>query len=357
MCSRNVVIGGGTGNIGKYLTRKLISDGHNVSLISRKNANMMNWVSSTMNSKKCPEIIEWKSIEKEGLPLDTDIVINLAGKSIGKIGPWLPSLKDSIMNSRLNSTKTLAKAIAKSHSPPKVFISASAVGIYECNPAMTYSESDAPVREGKENFFTSLCQKWEDSAYLPKKDGDGIAGSVYTHVYKESHTRIVNPRFGVVLAHNTPPMNLLLMSCFAGGSAVLGSGTQPFPWIHIDDTIEVLLTMIKSEELYGPVNVVAPQIVSNSGFSKALEDACYTERMLPGLPAAIVRLMYGKERADSILLDSPKVIPQKLLDLGFEFKYPDIDSAMRALVEAECTAKPVLRKVLEAKKARSRGNS
>ena len=223
---------------------------------------------------------------------------------------------------------------------------------------MEYSESDPPGF-GREMRTSSLLSAPSGKLVLnfPKTDGSGVAGSVYTRVYDERQTRIVLPRFGVVLANNTPPMDLLLMTCLAGGSAGLGSGKQPFPWVHMDDAVEALLWMINSDEVLGPVNVVAPQIVSNSQFSNALEEACFSKSRVPALPASIVRLMYGKERADNILLDSPKVVPRKLLDGGFQFKYPDIGSAMKAVMEAQCNLSSVYSKLLAFNKSRYTGKS
>ncbi|XP_063685989.1 epimerase family protein SDR39U1-like [Bolinopsis microptera] len=296
---KNIVIGGGTGNIGKYLVSSLIKGGHNVSVISRQ-AWALNKASKVAPAdgarhQMAKNFISWKDIDKDGLPLDTDVVINLSGQSIGKPGPWINSIKKSITSSRIDTTTKLAKAIAKSEAPPKLFISASAVGVYGLDAEKTYTESDPPVAKGKETYFTDLCLKWEESSKLTE----------------ECQTRVVNPRFGVVLAYNTDPMRMLLPQGLLFGGTVVGSGEQPFPWIHIDDTVSALEMMIENEEVSGPVNFVAPQIVDNSQFTRALADACMTSVQKITLPALLVRLMYGTERADCILLDSPKVVPQK----------------------------------------------
>lgn len=317
---KNIVVGGGTGNIGRYLVSSLVKSGHNVSVISRR-AMVLNKIMKTSRSSSShflpQSAISWKDIDREGLPLDTDVVINLTGRSIGNPGPWTNSLKKSIESSRIDTTKRLAKAIEKSEIPPKVFISASAVGAYACDPDKIYTESDVPVTKGRETFFTDLCKKWEESSA----------------VKEECNTRVVNPRFGVVLAYDTPPLTTLMPQTALTGATEVGTGDQPFPWVHMDDAVSAVNFMIENESVSGPVNVVGPQIVDNSQFTEALADACMScvLKNMP-LPAFVVRLLYGTERADNILLDSPKVQPQTLLDLGFQFQHQTIDSALKHVV-------------------------
>eukprot|EP00116_Pleurobrachia_bachei_P007360 sb/3467622/ len=198
---------------------------------------------------------------------------------------------------------------------PSIIISLT--GVYENGNSKVFTEADDPIPSGKSTYFTKLCKKWEETSQLPS----------------EIPTRLVNARFGVVLAHDTEPMSMLLPATLHTAPTIMGHGTQPFPWIHVHDAVSAVIAMMEQTEMSGPVNVVAPNVNTNTDLAHALGKACICGDTTLPLHAGLFRLMYGTERADNILLDSPRVAPGKLVDSGFEFAHPELEGAIEALVQ------------------------
>ncbi|XP_068097815.1 epimerase family protein SDR39U1 isoform X1 [Hyperolius riggenbachi] len=296
-----VLIGGGSGFVGQSLSQLLRKRGHKVTIISRKPGEQK---------------ITWVDVAKEGLP-PCDAVVNLAGENVlNPLRRWTEEFKQEVTSSRIETTRTLRQAIAKSQSPPHSWVLVTGVGYYPPSPTKQYTE-DSPG--GDADFLSRLVKQWEDAAQLPPAGG-------------KSATRLTKVRSGVVLGQSggaLPSMLWPFRFCLGG---VLGSGKQPFPWIHIEDLCRLLCHAIEEEGVEGVLNAVSPSSArdTNADFTQALSKALGRPAML-FTPSFAVQLLLGSDRAP-MLLEGQRVVPQRTLQTGFTFHYPDLDSALRDLV-------------------------
>lgn len=226
-----------------------------------------------------------------------DVVINLAGATINQ--RWTRKAKRKIMNSRIYTTRRLVSIINEMEVKPKVFISASAVGIYPDNGI--YSESSTSVGTG---FLSEVCIRWEDEAQKLSRD-----------------IRLVVARFGVVLSKDggALPKMLLPFRFFVGGK--IASGKQGFSWIHIEDVLHAMLFIIEHKDLSGVVNLVAPQPLTNRAFTKVVAEVMHRPAWLP-LPRRVFRYLYGE--GEELITKGQQAYPVRLLSAGYVFRYSDI---------------------------------
>jgi uncharacterized protein (TIGR01777 family) len=240
-----------------------------------------------------------------------DAVIHLAGDNIAS-GRWNATKKRAIRESRIVPTRRLADAIADlpPDRRPKVFMSASAVGYYGDRGDEVLTE-DAPPGGG---FLADVCDLWEGAAAAAAAAG----------------VRVVHPRIGVVLSPKGGALGKQLFAFRAGAGAVLGSGAQWVAWITIHDVVGALHHCLMNESVSGPVNLTAPNPVTNHEFTKTLGRVLNRPAFL-WLPAAALRVMFG-EVADAALLASLRAVPGKLLDTGFAFDHPNLEPALRFLL-------------------------
>ena len=238
-----------------------------------------------------------------------DAVINLAGASIGD-GRWSPARKALLVQSRLDSTRSLVRFIAQATPPPAVFISSSAVGYYGDRADEELTE-DAPAGTG---FLAELCQQWEAAACEAR-----------THA-----TRVILVRTGIVLDRNAGalPRMLLAFKLFAGGP--FGSGRQYMSWIHRDDWGRLVLWLLNPQAFDGPVNVTAPNPVTNATFARTLGRALGRPAFMPA-PAFALELALG-EMAGPLLLSSQRVLPARAMGAGFSFTYGRLEDALANLL-------------------------
>jgi len=234
-------------------------------------------------------------------------VVNLAGESINS--RWTAARKERILNSRIKTTAGLVKAMTHLKNRPKVFISASAVGYYGPRGDEELSET-APAGT---DFLATVCSRWEEEALRAQDLG----------------VRVVLLRLGVVLALGGGALQQMLLPyrLFAGGP--VGSGRQWFSWIHLEDLMKVIQYALNNNTLEGPVNATVPQPVTNQEFSRILGEVLHRPSWLP-VPAFMMRLVFG-EMAD-MLLNGQRVIPEKLVRSGFEFKYLSPRQALENLL-------------------------
>ena len=294
-----IVIAGGSGFLGTALTRELANNGHDVLILTRQEPREglagVEYVSWTPNGQRGP----WASA------LDgADAVVNLAGESIGG-SRWSTAQKQKLRESRLLATRSLTTAIREAGRPPRVFASGSAVGYYGDRGAEALTEISPPGHD----FLAGLAREWEAAA-------DEIA-----HL-----TRVALLRTGIVLDRREGALPKMLppFKMFVGGP--LGSGTQYMSWIHKGDWVRLTAWAISHEGARGPINVTAPNPVTNAEFSKALGRALHRPSLLPTPPFAL-RLLLG-EMADALLLSGQRALPVRATDLGFSFRYADIDGAL-----------------------------
>lgn len=235
-----------------------------------------------------------------------NVIINLAGAPIMK--RWTESYKKTILLSRIAPTLKITNAIHSLSEKPELFISASATGIYDSNgiwDEMNFSFSN--------DFLAEVCQAWETDAML-------ISG--------ECRTVIV--RFGIVLDKKEGALAKMLPIFRMGFGGPMGSGKQGFSWIHIKDLIGALLFLIKTKEISGPVNLVAPEFSDNKTYSKILAKTLHRPSLFK-VPEFALKLFFGN--GAEVLTTGQKVLPKKLIDSGYRFKFPDLAGALKAILK------------------------
>lgn len=240
-----------------------------------------------------------------------DAVIHLAGESIAAL--WTVRRKRRILESRDQGTRLIATSLAKLQRPPKVMVSASAIGFYgDRAPAETVDES-TPRGAG---FLADVVEVWERA----------------TDPARDAGVRVVNARFGIVLAREGGAFGIMLPIFRLGFGGRLGSGRQMWSWVAVDDVVQGILYCIDHRDLEGPVNLVAPQPVSNLAFTRAVGRVLHRPTLL-GVPAFAMKVVMGR-MAEEMLLSGVRVAPRKLQESGYEFRFPELEVALRHLLDS-----------------------
>ncbi|XP_058127398.1 epimerase family protein SDR39U1 [Anopheles ziemanni] len=289
----HVVIGGGTGFIGRRLAKTLLADGYEVTTISR------------MPGVKR---ISWHELEKEGLPSGTTAVVNLAGQNV--LDPtrrWTPGFKQNVWNSRINTTAACARAIERATVKPSVFVNISGVSHYL--PGKEKHTEESKVSDY--DFMSRLCIEWERAANLSDN----------------SICRSVRIRSGVVLGRDGGMIQSLILPFWFGFGGPVGDGRHDLPWIHQQDLCSLIKFAIEKPEVSGVLNGVAPELATNADFTKAFASALVRPALLP-MPIFALNLIFAEERA-VLLTNGAKVVPQRVLDYGFRYQYPDLKTACK----------------------------
>lgn len=308
----NVLIPGGSGLVGRALSRELISNGHSCWILSRR-------PDAIVDLPAGARVAAWNGTSAEALqPLleGVDAVVNLAGESIG-VGRWTASRKRAILRSRTESSRAVAEALVAVGNQKTVLIQASAVGFYGPREDEEVTEDGSAGND----FLARVCREWE--AASESVEAAGLRRAVI--------------RTGVVLSADAGalPKMLLPFRFFAGGP--LGSGRQFVPWIHIADEAGAIRFLLEDEQARGPFNLVAPGTVTNRQFGQAIGEILGRPSALP-TPALALRTMLGE--MSTLLLDGQRAIPKRLLESGYEFKFPDLESALRNLLGSSAASTP-----------------
>ena len=295
---KKVLISGAGGLVGSFLTENLKQWGkHVVPLVRSKEQEGIFWD---------PDLQRIDARELEGF----DTVIHLAGEPIAN-ARWNEEKKKRIYDSRVIGTRVLSEALATLKKPPKLLISASAVGFYGDRGDTLLSE-ESSVGTG---FLAKVANDWE-AATLPART-NGI--------------RVVQLRFGVVLSTKGGALAKMLTPFRLGVGGVIGSGDQYMSWVSIDDVLGVVEHIMECEKLDGPINVVSPIPVTNRVFTKTLGKVLKRPTILP-MPLFAARLAFG-EMVDEVLLSSARMTPTKLIETGYVFRYPQLEKALEFIVE------------------------
>jgi len=289
-----IVISGASGFIGRALAKAVEDQGHEVVRLVRRAPERSNEVA--WNPDK-------GDIDTRGMR-DCQAVVHLAGENIA--GRWSRKKMLRILDSRMKGTRLLAMAMGRVGGRPKVFISASATGYYGNRAGELLTEQSRPGT----GFLAEVCREWESASWPAAQHG----------------LRVVNPRFGMVLSRDGGALAKMLPAFRFGLGAVLGKGHQYMPWVTIDDAVAAILFAISDETLAGPVNVVAPEIVTNERFTDTLARVLH-RRALVNVPPFVLRLAFG-QMADEVLLSSANVVPQRLTEAGFRFSWPELEPAL-----------------------------
>lgn len=308
----NIVITGATGFVGRPLCAHLISLGHRITALSRDTSKAQSLLGAQAQSVAWGERAEdaWKQAVA-----GADVVIHLAGEAVAG-HKWTPEYKAKIRSSRVDSTRRLVDAMRGLERKPGVFVSTSATGYYGDRKDEAVTEKSAPAND----FLAEVCVAWEAEARRAEEAG----------------IRVVLMRLGVVLGQGGAlekmlhPLPLPVNPYKMGAGGPLGNGRQWLSWVHLDDVIGLYTWAIQNTEVRGAVNVTAPTPVTNAEFAHML-GRLYNRPTLVPVPAFALRLMLG-EFAESILTGQ-KVLPEVAERLGYHFRFPTLEPALRSLLE------------------------
>ena len=302
---KNIVISGASGLVGSALVSALQAAGHSVGRLVRSSA-----ATGSDGSSPAPAIV-WDT--HSPLPLGAlqgyDILVHLAGENIAS-GRWTQARKKEIADSRIAGTSVLVDALLQSPGGPRTLVCASAIGYYGDRADEILVESCA----AGEGFLAGLCRQWEAATQPAAAAG----------------IRVANLRFGIILARQGGMLKKVLPPFRLGAGGRVGSGRQYMSWIALPDVVAAIQQVIGKDSLSGPVNVVAPNPVTNAEFTAAMGKVLSRPVIFP-LPALAVRTLLG-EMGQELLLGSQRVEPARLLGSGFEFKYPHLEGALRAIL-------------------------
>jgi uncharacterized protein len=296
--SQRILVSGASGPIGGALLPALKAQGATVARLVRK--------SGTGNDQ-----IVWDP----ALPLSPDLisgfdaVIHLSGESI--VGRWTDDKKRRIIDSRVQGTGHLVEAMVKAAQPPRVFVSASAVGYYG-NRGDEILQEESPSGQG---FAAEICRQWEAA----------------TQPAAQAEIRTAQMRFGVVMSADGGALPKMLPPFRLGLGGNLGDGRQWSPWVSVRDVVGAIQHVVGNQSLSGPVNIVAPNPVTNAEFTRVLASVLHRPAIFP-MPAFAVRLIFG-EMGEELFLASARVEPSKLVAGGYRFQHPDLRNALQEILQ------------------------
>lgn len=294
-----VAITGASGLIGTALGAALRADGHEVVAVSRRPGG--------------PGDVRWDpaagSIDASGLA-GVDAVVHLAGANIGA-KRWSAATKREVRESRVHGTDLLARTLAELDPPPKVLLSGSAIGYYGDTGGQDVTEASPPG----DDFFARLAVDWEAAARPAVEAG----------------IRTAFLRTAMVLSGQGGALGRMLPLFRLGLGGRLGSGRQWWSWISIDDQVGAIRFLLERGDIEGPVNLAAPDPVTNAEMSRALGRALHRPAVVP-VPAFGPRLLLGRELADGLVFLSQRIRPAVLTKAGYEFRHPDLDAALAAVL-------------------------
>jgi hypothetical protein len=293
-----VTVTGATGRIGRHLVAALKDRGDEVTALSR-------------DPDKATELLgveafAW-NLKEDAAPKPAlegrDAIVHLAGEDVGQ--RWTQDVRNEILESRERGTRNIVHTIFDTKPRPKALICASASGLYGARGDEIVDESGAPGRD----WLAEVVARWERQVETAKIG-----------------TRTVMVRTGIVLDAEGGALAKMLPPFKAGIGGPIGSGKQYMPWIHLDDLVGIYMAAIDNPTFQGPINASAPEPVTNKAFAKAVGRAIHRPAVAP-VPGFTIKLMYGA--MSQIVLDGVRMVPGRAGELGYEFKHPDLDEALR----------------------------
>jgi uncharacterized protein (TIGR01777 family) len=290
-----ILITGGSGFIGQRLCEKLAAAGHELLVVSRN---------PERAAQVLPDGADLRERVEDFADAAPEAIVNLAGEPIAE-GRWTEAKKRRIIDSRVETTRAVVSLCEKLDTPPKVLVSASAVGYYG-------DKGDADVTEETEphdEFLHRICKQWEAEAR--KAEAFGV--------------RVANPRIGLVLEAGGGMLKKMAPPFKLGLGGRLGDGRQYMPWIHREDMVRILEFLLEQDDCNGAYNASAPNPVTNAEFTKTLARKLHRPSILPA-PKAALKIALGE--MSHMLLTGAKMRPARLQKAGFEFRYPTLDAAL-----------------------------
>jgi len=295
---------GGTGFIGTTLTERLTNMGHQVTLLTR----------TVRSGRSLPDgatFLEGNPVEQgmwQERVKDHEVIINLAGASI--FTRWTKDAKKEMRESRIKTTNNLVEAISVPNTKVRLVVSTSAVGYYGFHGDEDLDEASPPG----EDFLAQLAREWESSALRAR----------------EADVDVVLMRFGVVLGKKGGALGMMIPVFKKYLGSPLGSGKQWFSWIHEEDLANIHLFLLDQKRISGPVNCTAPTPVRNGALAKVLGEVLSKPTFMPAVPGFVIRMIMGE--FGSVLLNGQRVLPKRLLSMGFRFRYPEIKKALQSVL-------------------------
>ena len=297
---QNILICGGTGLLGQRLSHLLQEKSYNIAFFTRNASKVQkqyfHW--DPINTWLNPDVLK-----------KSDVIINLSGSSIAE-GRWTKKRKSEIFNSRIQSTRLLYNKLLELKHIPSLFINASAIGLYPCNRNELMTEDSLP---GK-SFLSYLAWHWEKEAFKISELG----------------IRTVVFRIGLVLSNEGGFLPKMMQAFRFHAGSTLGNGKQYMSWIHIDDLCAMFLEAIQSKKWQGVYNAVSPNPVSNQEFTLSLAKVLKKPILLSSVPALFLKILFGE--LSTLLLDGSRVSAAKVLETGFRFHHPDLESSLLSLL-------------------------
>jgi uncharacterized protein len=298
MNSSRVLVSGASGPIGAALLPSLRARGFAVTRLVRSSASAKDQIAWDPFRPLSPDLVS-----------GFEAVIHLAGESI--VGRWTKAKKRRILESRTQGTSHIAEALSRAPQPPRVFISASAVGYYG-NRGDEILREDSPSGEG---FTPEVGRQWEAAAQPAAAVG----------------IRTAQMRLGVVMSADGGALPKMLLPFRLGMGGRLGNGRQWWSWVSVEDVVGAIHHVLNNDSLQGPVNTVAPNPVTNAEFTRALAAVLKRPAIFP-MPEFAVRLLFG-EMGEELFLASQRVEPAKLMASGYQFQHPDLRKALEEILQ------------------------
>ncbi len=295
-----ILITGGTGFIGRTLCRRLLDSGHELIVLSRRPEQV---------KKLCGEsVTAISNLEDLSSEEIINAIINLSGEGIAD-RLWTKKRKQKLLDSRIKITEQLIAYVASARQKPSVMLSGSAVGYYGSNGE---SEPDKTT-DNPDDFAQQLCKQWETAAKTVNEHG----------------VRLCILRIGLVIGRDGGFVKRMLLPFKLGLGGQLGNGQQWMSWIHKEDLISIIETLLSNLELEGTFNVTAPEPVTNAEFTACLANNLHRPAIFP-VPAIVLKLLLGE--MSGLLLGGQKVLPERLIEQEFSFQYKSLDSALKTIL-------------------------
>lgn len=294
---KRILVTGGTGFIGQVLCPVLLEKGYSLTVLSRQPDDQVRSL--------CGQVEAVGDLQSLKAHSGFDAVINLAGEGIAD-KRWSEDRKQTLLDSRVALTRTLADVIRSWETPPEVLVSGSAVGFYGDQGSKLVDEQTSPVDE----FTHQMCRDWEKQAL-------SLAGD---------QTRVCLSRTGIVVGPGGGFLKRMLLPFKLGLGGRIGDGSQFMPWVHREDVVSALVWMLETPDAKGAYNVVSPNPVTNRQFTATLAGVLHRPAIFP-VPSAVLKVALGDMAR--LLLTGQQAIPKRLTDEGFSFRFSELDAALQ----------------------------
>lgn len=298
---KKILISGATGLVGNKLARKLFERGYQVEILVRSKPQNSDFKSYEWNYEK-------KFLE-EGALDNTYIFIHLAGASISK--RWTKAYKEEVYKSRVDSAQFIFEEMQKRKIYPEAVISSSAVGIYgQTTSQQIFTENDQPAND----YLGNVCKDWEKKAFQ----------------FQELGSRVVCVRTSTVLSEKGGALEVLKKPIELNVGAALGTGDQYFPWIHIDDLVNIYFKAVEDVSMNGAYNASAPDFINNRELTTKIASHLDKKLWLPNIPKFIIKTVLGEMSV--LALEGSRISANKIENAGFKFQYNNLDAALSDVI-------------------------